>query len=649
MRQYSMKSILNKVNSPEDIKKLDIPQLACLAREIRQYIVSTVANSGGHLAPSLGVVELTLALHYIYDTPKDKIVWDVGHQSYAHKIITGRRELFQTIRQHKGLSGFPRIEESDYDAFGVGHSSTAISAAFGMACARDLSQENFHVIAVVGDGALGGGLSFEGLNNAGASGKDFVVVLNDNSMSISPNVGAISKYLTGIISNPIYNRIKNEIWDITGKFDGMGSIIRKTARKMEESMKAFITPGVLFERLGFRYLGPVDGHNIAGLVHLFREVKKFKGPILVHLLTKKGKGYEPAEKDAQIFHGLGKFDPMTGNIIKNSSIPTYTQVFGDILTKIAALDQKIVAITAAMQIGTGLSKFAQEYPDRFFDVGIAEGHAVTFAAGMASQGKRPVCAIYSTFLQRAYDMIIHDVALQKLPVIFAIDRAGLVGDDGPTHHGVYDIAFLRTIPNMVIMSPKDENEMAHMLYTASQYKDGPIALRYPRGHGTGCPIDDNLCEIPIGTSETIFEGDNIVLLAVGHLVNTACQAAQFFKEQYDRKIAVINTRCIKPIDTEMLTRVAMKYKLVITIEDGTVKGGLGSAVSEYFFARNFNSLEVIQLGIPDNFIEHGERNTLYEQLGLSVNGIIATIENSKTFLSLKKNFIQHLLKNTHSS
>jgi len=644
-----MDSILSHVNSPEDLRSMDIPQLAHLAKELRNFIVPTIAQTGGHLAPSLGVVELTIVLHYIFNTPEDKIVWDVGHQSYAHKIITGRKELFSTIRQHKGISGFPKIDESEYDAYGVGHASTAISAAFGMACARDLQGLNHKVIAVVGDGALTGGLSYEGLNNAGASERDIIVILNDNSMSISPNVGAISKYLTSVISHPVYNRIKDEIWELTGKFDNMGPVIRKTFRRLQESAKAFITPGILFEKFGFRYFGPVDAHNIAGMIHLFREVRKFKGPILVHVQTKKGKGYTPAEENASIFHGLGQFDPQTGEILKKSDIPSYTKVFGEAITELARDNKKIVAITAAMQIGAGLTRFAETFPKRFFDVGIAEGHAVTFAAGLATQGMKPVCAIYSSFLQRAYDMVIHDVALQRLPVVFALDRAGIVGDDGPTHHGVYDIAYLRIVPGLVIMVPKDENELRNMLLTAVNYADGPVALRYPRGLGEGVPFDSSMSEVAIGKSELLRQGQDVALVAVGPLVHRALEAAQILEKEDGLLVTVINARFIKPVDKEMLLTLAQDYKLVLTIEDGTLKGGFGSEVAEYFAKQNFGGLELERLGIPDEFIEQGNPKILYKELGLTTEGICKAVRDSKTFADLADNQFHQYLKQSKAS
>ncbi len=631
-----MDAILPKINSPADIKNLDVPALAQLAKELRQNIITTLSETGGHLAPSLGVVELSLVLHHIYDAPRDKIVWDVGHQAYVHKIITGRREQFRTLRQHGGISGFPKVAESPYDAFGVGHASTAISAAFGIACARDLSGEDYRVIAVVGDGALTGGLAYEGLNNAGASGRDLVVVLNDNSMSISPNVGAISKYLTNLIANPLYNKIKNEIWDITGKFSTMGSRIRWAARRMEEGLKAFVMPGVLFERLGFRYFGPIDGHNIAALLHIFREARQLKGPILVHVLTKKGKGYKPAEENASIFHGLGKFDLHTGEPISSGRTPTYTQVFGETIVELAQKDEKIVAITAAMALGTGLSTFARQFPNRFYDVGIAEEHAVTFAAGLALQGYRPVVAIYSSFLQRSYDQIIHDVALQNLPVIFAIDRAGLVGDDGPTHHGVFDLAFLRTIPNMVIMVPKDEEELRHMLHTAMQHNSGPIAIRYPRGHGEGVSLNKDLISLPIGSSELLRRGTSVAFLAAGPMVHKALMAAEILQREDGLSAAVINARFVKPIDGKMLDEVASQFRLVLTLEEGIIKGGFGSEVAEFFAEKMAKSVELIRCGIPDRFVDQGDRNRLLEELGLSAAGIVQTVRKSATYPDLAK-------------
>ncbi|NIA29118.1 MAG: 1-deoxy-D-xylulose-5-phosphate synthase [Actinobacteria bacterium] len=631
-----MDEILPTIQSPADIRSLDIPQLAQLSREIRDYIIKTLATTGGHLAPSLGVVELTLVLHYLYNTPCDKIVWDVGHQAYTHKIITGRREEFKTIRQHNGISGFPKISESPYDAYGVGHASTAISAALGIACARDLAGDDYRILAIVGDGALTGGLSYEGLNNAGASGRDMVVVLNDNTMSISPNVGAISRYLTHLIANPLYNRMKNDIWQMTGKFDRMGPKIRWATRRIEESVKGLVTPGIVFERLGFRYFGPIDGHNIARLIHIFRQVRTLKGPIFVHVLTKKGKGFAPAEKNAPVFHGLGKFDPITGEIIKSTTRPTYTKIFGRTMVDLARKNEKLVGITAAMALGTGLSQLAEEFPERFFDVGIAEGHAVTFAGGLAAQGMRPVVAIYSSFLQRGYDQIIHDVALQKLPVIFAIDRAGVVGDDGPTHHGVFDLAFLRVVPNLVIMVPKDEEELRQMLWTATEYKKGPVAIRYPRGVGEGVTLSETYTSIPIGSSEVLREGTNAVILGVGPILSKALAAAEVLQNAHQISVQVVNARFVKPVDVEMLTRISAHHNLIITVEEGTLKGGFGSEVAEFLVDRNISSVELIRIGIPDTFVEQGNRNILLDDVGLSVDGIINAIRKSNIFQSHKK-------------
>ena len=628
-----MEPLLPKIQLPKDIRKFDIPQLSQLSRELRGFIIKSVSNTGGHLAPSLGVVELTLVLHHLFDTPRDKLIWDVGHQAYAHKIITGRRNKFDTIRQYDGISGFPKISESEYDAFGVGHASTAISAAYGMACARDLAGDNYKVIAIVGDGALTGGLSFEGLNNAGASNRDFIVIVNDNSMSISPNVGAISKYLTNIISNPLYNRIKSDIWDITGKLSTPGSHIRRAVKRVQDALKSFVIPGLLFERMGFRYFGPVDGHNIAGLIRLFREVQRLHGPIVIHVLTKKGRGYEPAEKNASVFHGLGKFDMQTGTVINKSDVPTYTSVFGKTMVELAEKNEKLVAVTGAMALGTGLNEFSQKYPSRFFDVGIAEGHAVTFAAGMAARGYKPVVAIYSSFLQRSYDQIIHDVTLQNLPVVFALDRAGLVGDDGPTHHGVFDLAYLRTIPGLVIMAPMNEEELRHMMWTAIQY-DGPIAIRYPRGFGEGVQLSQTYENIPIGISKVLRAGTDLAIISAGNMSGRALKAADYLAKQNNLSVEVINPRFIKPVDTEMLTRVASKFKLVLTLEEGTIKGGFGSEVAEYFADRNISSVELVRCGLPDSFVEQGAKDILLNKTGLDAEGIVRRIRNSKTFEKL---------------
>ncbi|HNW60638.1 MAG TPA: 1-deoxy-D-xylulose-5-phosphate synthase [bacterium] len=631
-----MEALLPQINSPQDLRRLDIPQLTQLAREIRAYIIHTLSETGGHLAPSLGVVELTLALHHVLDTPNDKIVWDVGHQAYAHKIITGRREAFSQVRQEGGISGFPKCSESVYDAFGVGHASTSISAAFGMACARDLAGGHNRVVAVIGDGALTGGLAYEGLNNAGASGRDFLVIVNDNSMSISHNVGAMSKYLTNLISNPFYNRIKSEVWDFTGRFDRMGPRIRQAARRMEESLKGFIMPGVLFERLGFRYFGPIDGHNFAEMLHTLHEVQALNGPILLHVLTKKGRGYRPAEENAPVFHGLGKFDKITGEPIKSSSVPTYTDIFGRTMADLAATRQEMVGITAAMSLGTGMSHFAETCPERFFDVGIAEGHALTFAAGMAAQGFRPVVSIYSTFLQRAYDHLVHDIALQKLPVVLAIDRAGIVGDDGPTHHGIFDIAFLRTIPDLVVMAPKDEEELRHMLFSALQYDAGPVAIRYPRGAGEGVALSQEYQQLAIGRSEILDQGQEIAILALGHLATKASAAARILREEDQYSIQVINARFVKPLDLEMLDEVAARFKVLITLEEGTLSGGFGSAVAEHLADQHIEGIELFRYGLPDQFLLHGNRERMLDQAGLSTAAIVASVRSIRAGLEINK-------------
>lgn len=640
-----MPALLPQIDSPREIKKLDIPQLVQLSQEIRDYIIHTLSETGGHLAPSLGVVELTLAMHHVLDTPKDKIVWDVGHQAYAHKIITGRREAFRTIRQEGGISGFPKPAESPYDAFGVGHASTSISAAFGMACARDIKGEDARIIAVIGDGALTGGLAYEGLNNAGASGRNFIVILNDNSMSISSNVGAISKYLTNLISNPLYNKIKGDIWDLTGKFEKMGPRIRQTARRVEEGLKAFVTPGILFERLGFRYFGPIDGHNFAEMLHTLNEIKHLSGPILLHVLTKKGRGYRPAEENAPVFHGLGKFDKVTGTPLKSGTVPSYTEVFGKAICELAADNPRIVGITAAMSLGTGLSRFAREYPERFFDVGIAEGHAVTFAAGMAAQGLRPVVSIYSSFLQRAFDHVIHDVALQKLPVVFAIDRAGIVGDDGPTHHGIFDIAFLRTIPDLVIMAPRDEEELRHMLYTALSYEQGPVAIRYPRGAGEGAALSDGFMQLPIGKSEILAHGDEIAIIALGHLAHKAQLAAQQLRREDRIAVHVINARYVKPLDLAMLDDLAARVKVIMTLEEGTLAGGFGGRIAEHLADRRLDHIELQRFGIADAFLSQGNRDRMLEQSGLGVESIVAAVRRTHTAANgAKPGLIRNLLR-----
>ncbi len=627
--------LLDRINSPEDVKKLSIPELACLAKQIREFIITTISKTGGHLAPSLGVVELTLVLHYLFDSPRDKIIWDVGHQAYAHKIVTGRRDRFHTIRQLNGLSGFPKRSESMHDHFGTGHASTSISSALGMACARDLAGENYHVIAVIGDGALTGGLALEGLNNTGASGKRVIVILNDNEMSISKNVGAFANYLTTLITMPSYNKIKNEIWQLTGKLSILGSKIRNIVGRVDESLKSILVPGLLFERLGFRYFGPIDGHNISRLIRVLKVIKSLDGPMLLHVITRKGKGYEPAEKNASIFHGLGAFDKETGQAVKHGSIPSYNSILGKTLTEIAKENKKIVAITAAMALGTGLIHFADKYPERFFDVGIAEGHAVTFAAGLACQGLKPVVALYSSFLQRAYDSIIHDVALQKLAVVFAIDRAGLVGDDGPTHHGVFDLSYLRIIPNLVVMAPKDELELKRMLLTAVNYQNGPIALRYPRGSGIGVNLAVPVTEVEIGRAEILAKGKDVLIVAVGPVVYNALKAREKLLAQHI-EVMVVNARFIKPLDEELFCELFKKFSLIVTLEDNSIQGGFGSALNELLVQKADKHIMLHRLGIPDWFIEQGALDELYRQVGLDVEGIVKAVSEKYKWMKSRR-------------
>jgi len=617
-----MTKILDKIKDPADIKKLSVKELEKLAHEIRQLIISTVADTGGHLASNLGVVELTLALYKSFDFPQDKLIWDVGHQCYTHKIITGRKDKFTTLRQQDGISGFPRREESKYDAFGVGHASTSLSAALGMAKARDLKQKKEKVVAVIGDGSLTGGLALEGLNQIGTAQSDMIVILNDNKMSISENVGAVASYLNKIISNPRVIKTRDKTRDLVRKLPNrLGRLALRTGELVEGGVKSIIAPGAWFEELGFRYFGPLDGHDPAELLQTFRNIKNVKGPILLHVITQKGKGYKHAEKDACKFHGAAPFNVKNGESKTSPATknPTYTQVFSQALLKIADQNKDIVAITAAMPEGTGLAEFQQKYPQRFFDVGIAEEHAVTFAAGLATQGYRPVVAIYSTFLQRAYDQIIHDVALQKLPVIFVLDRAGLVGDDGATHHGVFDISYLRHIPNMVVMAPKDENELQRMLKTAEQHEEGPIAIRYPKGEGLGVKLDKELRSIPIGQGEQLRDGKDVAIIAVGSMVAVAEQAAEKLSSK-GIEAAVINTRFIKPLDEKLILSTARCGK-VVTVEENVLAGGLGSAVLELLEESNLPNVKVKRLGLPDKFIEHGKNGLLRDEIGLNVAGV----------------------------
>ena len=621
-KQALTKNILETINSPADVKALSLEQLKQLAEEIRQFLISVISKTGGHLAPNLGVVELSLALHRVFSTPEDKIVFDVGHQSYIHKIVTGRREQFPTLRQYGGLSGFPKRSESEHDAFGTGHSSTSISAALGMAVARDLQGKDYNVVAVIGDGSMTGGMAFEALNNAGTLHKKMIVVLNDNEMSISKNVGAMSEYLYQLRTGETYNKIKH---DIEGWLKNMefGTDVLKAIRRLKGSVKYLMVPTSIFEELGFTYLGPVDGHALQGLTEVLQAAKKIDGPVLVHVLTKKGKGYKPAEESPNKFHGTGPFEIATGKKIANPNAPiTYTEVFGKTLTELANEDKEIIGITAAMPDGTGMSTFAKAHPERFFDVGIAEQHAVTSAAGAAAAGMKPVAAIYSTFLQRAYDSVLHDICMQKLHVTLCLDRAGLVGDDGYTHHGVFDYAYLRSMPEMTIMAPKDENELRHMLKTAVDY-DGPVSVRYPRGSGVGVEISEPMHSLPIGKAEVLREGKNVCLWAIGSMVQSALQVAAKLAEQ-GISAGVVNMRFAKPLDKELLLAHAAQYGKIVTLEEGALQGGVGSAVLETLNeAKILQQCRVLTLGIPDEFVLHGDKKLLMKDLGLDVDAIVA--------------------------
>jgi 1-deoxy-D-xylulose-5-phosphate synthase len=614
-------ALLETIDSPQDLKNFTIPQLVALAREIRHTIISVVSQTGGHLAPSLGVVELSIALHYVFDFRTDRLVWDVGHQSYPHKLLTGRRTVFHTLRQWKGISGFPKIEESPYDHFGTGHASTSISAALGMAVGRDLMGDDYSVIAVIGDGALTGGLALEGLNQAGHLGRDLTVILNDNKMSISRNVGALTGYLARILTAPLYNRFRDEVWQLLGKLpDREARRTRRLASHLEESLKGIFVPGTLFEELGYRYIGPIDGHNCAQLIRTLRDVRDLSGPVLVHVVTKKGRGYPPAEADSPRFHGVPPLNKVTGHPLSSGGSPTYTEVFGTALVDLASKDSRIVAITAAMPDGTGLNRFAEAYPDRFFDVGIAEQHAVTFAAGLATKGLKPVVAIYSTFLQRAVDQVIHDVCLQKLPVVFALDRAGLVGADGPTHHGFFDLSYLRMIPNMVVIAPADEQELRDALFTALTSATGPVAIRYPRGRGPGREARGSYNLLPHGRGELLRDGEHCAILAVGTMVGPSLQAADLLAE-HGWSTAVVNARYVKPLDVELFADVAARTRVLVTVEENVVSGGFGDAVVEALQHAGIFDVRMRHVGLPDRFVEHGSQKQLRESLGLTPAGI----------------------------
>jgi 1-deoxy-D-xylulose-5-phosphate synthase len=616
--------LLDSIESPRDLKSLSLPQLEQLAHEIRQEILTVVSESGGHLGASLGAVEITLALHAVYDAPRDLIVWDVGHQAYGHKLLTGRRDRFHTLRQENGISGFPMRSESDYDTFGVAHASTAIGAALGMAAARDLRGEDHRVVAVVGDGAMTGGVAFEAINNLGHQGRDLLVVLNDNEMSISKNVGAISKYLTRVTTTDVYSKFEAELWELLGKLPA-GDKARVLASRLKEGVKNIVAPGMLFEELGLRYFGPFDGHDLKVLLDVLQHVKNLHGPVLLHTVTVKGKGYTFAEERQETFHGLGSFDKVTGDIKPaKPGPPAWTKVFGQALVDLGARDPRIVAITAAMPSGTGTSPFAEKFPERFFDVGIAEQAAVLLACGMATRGMRPVAAIYSTFLQRAYDQVIHDAALQSLPVVFALDRAGLVGEDGPTHAGIFDIAYFRTVPNVVLMAPADEDELRHMLYTALRYEAGPVAIRYPRGAALGVPLTETFQELPIGRGVVVRAGEDVALVGYGTAVDWCNRAADLLAA--DGIVpTVVNARFAKPLDEELLLRIVAQHEHVLLVEEHALQGGFGSAVLEMLEQHGALRGNVKRLGIPDRFLPHAPRARQLELVGLTPENIAAIV------------------------
>jgi len=617
--------ILNRVDSPRDIKSLSIQELELLAREIRDKIIETVSHTGGHLAPSLGAVEIAIALHYVFDAPNDKIIWDVGHQAYAHKLLTGRRDRFHTLRTLGGLSGFPKRAESPYDSFDTGHSSTSISAGLGISTAKALKGEDHKVIAVIGDGSMTAGMAFEGLNQAGETEKDLIVVLNDNGMSIAPNVGSFSSFLSRKMTGKRFVNLRREIDNFFRSLPGLGENIISLLRKSEDSLITFFTPGMLFEAFKFKYIGPIQGHRLDMLIETFENVRRIGGPILVHAVTVKGKGYEPAEINPCHFHGVGSFDVPTGctpSPVKPKPL-TYTEIFGSTMLELAASNEKLFAITAAMPEGTGLAEFGNKYPERFLDVGIAEQHAVTFAAGLACEGFRPVVAIYSTFLQRSFDQIIHDVCLPKLPVVFALDRAGIVGEDGPTHHGQFDITYLRSLPNMTVMAPKDENELRKMLFTALSH-DGPVAIRYPRGPGLGVEIDRELEAVPFGRAEILKEGSDIVIVALGSMVTKAIEASGILGEK-GISAAVINARFVKPLDLTILHLAAKAGRMIIA-EENTRLGGLGSAVMESLSDEGIYSVKIARVALPDAFIEHGPQEVLREKYGVGTASILKAAE-----------------------
>nr|WP_245251958.1 1-deoxy-D-xylulose-5-phosphate synthase [Paenibacillus sediminis] len=618
--------MLEHINQPSDIKKLSVEELGTLAAEIRQFLIETLSVTGGHHASNLGVVELTIALHYCYNSPKDKLIFDVGHQAYVHKILTGRMDRFDTLRKYKGLCGFVKRSESEHDVWEAGHSSTSLSAAMGMALARDLKGEKNKVVAIIGDGALTGGMAFEALNHIGAEKKNLTVILNDNEMSIAPNVGAMHNYLSKIRSDRHYLRAKDEVEMLLKKIPAIGGKLAKTAERMKDSLKYMMVPGILFEELGFTYLGPIDGHDLPLIIETLNQANNVTGPVLIHVITTKGKGYLPAENDSHKWHGISPYKIESGQMLKAAGVPMYTEVFGETLIELAEQDKRIVAVTPAMPSGSGLIPFSKQFPDRMIDVGIAEQHAATMCAALALEGMKPVFAVYSTFMQRAYDQIVHDICRQNANVIFAVDRAGFVGADGETHQGVYDIAFMRHIPNVVMMMPKDENELRHMMKTALEYNDGPIAIRYPRINGRGVALDKELKPIPIGTWEKVREGEDYAIIAIGPMVQLAEEAADQLKKE-GVKVAVVNARFIKPLDEKMLLELAQSGTKMIVLEEASEAGSLGSAVLEFYAKQGIDDAVVRLIGIPDIFVEHGSINEQRQEVGLTLEAVVQEVKS----------------------
>ncbi|EFM09868.1 deoxyxylulose-5-phosphate synthase [Paenibacillus curdlanolyticus YK9] len=618
--------MLENINGPEDLKQLSVSELERLAGEIRQFLIEKLSTTGGHLAPNLGVVELTLALHYLFNSPEDKFIFDVGHQSYVHKILTGRRDRFDTLRQYKGLCGFIKRAESEHDVWEAGHSSTSLSAAMGMALARDLKGEKNKVVAIIGDGALTGGMALEALNHIGHEKKNLMVILNDNEMSIAPNVGALHHYLGKIRTDRHYQKAKDELQSLLNKIPAIGGKLAKTAERFKDSLKYLLVSGILFEQFGLTYFGPVDGHDMQGLIEIMKQASQVEGPVLVHVVTIKGKGYLPAEADSHKWHGITPYKMESGQVVKAAGPPMYTEVFSEALMELAEQDKRIVAVTPAMPGGSGLMKFAARYPDRMIDVGIAEQHAATMSAALAMEGMKPVFAVYSTFLQRAYDQVVHDICRQNLNVVFAIDRAGFVGADGETHHGVYDIPFLRHIPNLVLMMPKDENELRRMMKTAIDYNDGPIAVRYPRTNGLGVPIDAEMTPIPIGTWDVVRTGEQVAIISIGPMLGVAEEAAELLKRE-GMNPRIINARFIKPLDENMLRSLAEEGMQLIVLEEGAELGGLGSAVMEFYSLQQIYGVNVRIIGVPDLFIEHGSVKEQRAETGLTAERVASEVKS----------------------